>query len=149
MHHLTTTLQLQPSYLDNTHSTYFLLFNISIHSVSTPSYQRSPAQIACRCSPASNISLSFCLYRPPPAVPLLTSNSPPWRWMWTSNNWRACLLLCEYKLRHKHMAHNCIQQLTSESVRLIYNSSGDVPMNLLGSRKQSGARWGELLLVHN
>lgn len=68
--------------------------------------------------------------------------------MWTSNNWIACLLLCEYKLRHKHMAHNCIQQLTSESVRLIYNSGSDVPMNLLRSREQSGAG-GELLLVHN
>ncbi len=139
MYHPATSPQMPPSYLDNTLSTHFLLFNISSQSVHTISYQWSPAQTALPCSQASNISQPFCLYRPPSAVPLWTSNSPLWRWMWTSNNWMACLLLCEYKLRHKHMAHNCIQQHTSESVRLIYNSGSDVPMNLLRSREWSGA----------
>lgn len=65
--------------------------------------------------------------------------------MWTSNNWIACLLLCEYKLRHKHIAHECIQQLTSESVKLIYNSGSDVPMNLLCSQKQSEGVGGSII----
>lgn len=43
------------------------------------------------------------------------------------------------------MAHECIQHLNAESVRLIYNSGSDVPMNLLRSRERSEAE-GELLL---
>lgn len=40
------------------------------------------------------------------------------------------------------MAHNCIQQLTPESVRLIYTSGSDVPKNLLRSRVVCGGGGG-------
>lgn len=53
----------------------------------------------------------------------------------------ACLLLCEYKLRRKHAANNCIQQLTSESVRLIYSSGSNVPKNLFRSWVVLGYCW--------
>ncbi|KAI4793408.1 hypothetical protein KUCAC02_032744, partial [Chaenocephalus aceratus] len=78
----------------------------------------------------------------PPSSPVRTSNSPSWRWMWTSNNWIACLLPCEHKLRHEHTEHNYIQRLTSESVTLIYGSGSDVPMNSFRCLEQSGAMGG-------
>lgn len=146
---LTASPQLPPSYLDYTPSGHFLLFNIYSHSVFGILCHRCSTQIACPCSQDANFSQPARHYHHPPALPLRTSSSRPPRWMWTSNNWIACLLICEYKLRREHMAHECIQQLTSQSVTLIYNSGSKCASECAPQPAVEGspAGWGLLFIV--